>query len=86
MSAARDLPEHLSLDAFLVSVAPEGSMWQLADGKPRAVAPASPIDGRVQGRLFRSIEDHFESRNSQCVPIPFCWWKFCPPATGPRPG
>jgi Uma2 family endonuclease len=69
MSAALELPDPMSLDAFLVWDAPEGAIWQLVDGEPRAMAPASPIHGRVQGRLFRLIEDHFESRNSKCVPV-----------------
>ena len=57
------------MDEFLVWDAPEGAMWQLVDGQPRAMAPASPIHGRIQGRMFRQIENHLEAQNSPCVPI-----------------
>jgi Uma2 family endonuclease len=59
----------MSLDEFLVWDAPEGTMWQLVDGEPRARAPASPIHGAVQNRLGYLIAAHFEAQNSSCIPI-----------------
>jgi hypothetical protein len=54
----------MSLDEFLVWDAPEGTMWQLVDGEPRARASASPIHGAVQNRLGYLIAAHFEAQNS----------------------
>ena len=69
MVAALDLPEPMLLDAFLVWDAPEGSMWQLVDGEPRAMAPASPIHGAIQSRLGLLIGNHLDARDSGCLPL-----------------
>ena len=59
----------MTLDEFLVWDAPEGATWQLVDGEPRAMAPASPIHGLIQGRMFRLLEVHLGGMNSACLPI-----------------
>ena len=69
MSAALQNPEPMSLDEFLIWDAPEGSMWQLVDGEPRAMAPASPIHAAIQNRLGLLIGNHLDAQNSPCFPL-----------------
>ena len=46
------------LDEFLVWDAPDGGRWQLVDGEPRAMAPASDVHGTMQSELGRLIGTH----------------------------
>jgi Uma2 family endonuclease len=50
MVAALKLPDFLTVDAFLAWDTPMGSLWQLVDGVPQAMAPASPTHGLIQAR------------------------------------
>jgi len=48
MSAALQLPTPMTIEAFLAWDAPPGVPWQLVDGGPVAMAPASPIHGAIE--------------------------------------
>ena len=55
---------------FLAWDAPNGSLWQLVDGEPQAMAPASRTHNTLQGELGRLIGDHLieQDRNLTVVP------------------
>ncbi len=59
----------MSLDEFLAWDAPAGSRWQLVDGVPLAMAPASPIHGAIQSELVGLFRAHLLSRNSPCLTV-----------------
>jgi Uma2 family endonuclease len=40
--------------------------WQLVDGEPRAMAPAKPIHGYLQGELGALIRNHLRASGSPC--------------------
>ena len=66
MSAALELPIPMSLTEFLVWDAPDGARWQLIDGQPHAMAPASPVHGVLQSQLSRLLGNHLAAQGSQC--------------------
>jgi Uma2 family endonuclease len=66
MAAALKLPEFLTVDAFLAWDAPMGQLWQLVDGVPQAMAPASPTHGLIQGEVARLIGNHLIANDSPC--------------------
>jgi Uma2 family endonuclease len=43
-----------------------GALWQLRDGEPEMMAPASDAHGMIQGELARLIGNHLADRNSPC--------------------
>src|SRR5579863_808591 len=55
---------------FLAWDAPSGSRWQLVDGEPQAMAPASRTHGVLQEGLGRLIGNHLAARTPQCTVIP----------------
>jgi Uma2 family endonuclease len=67
MSAALDLPYPMSLTEFLAWDAPDGGPWQLVDGQPTAMAPASPVHAVIQNELGRLIGNHLRASGGQCV-------------------
>jgi Uma2 family endonuclease len=69
MSTAISLPDYLSVDAFLTWNAPMGSQWQLVDGTPQAMAPASPAHGAIQSETSGLIRDHLAAKNSPCFVV-----------------
>jgi Uma2 family endonuclease len=40
--------------------------WQLVDGEPRAMAPAKPLHGYLQGELGALIRNHLRASGSPC--------------------
>ena len=44
----------------------DGVRYELVDGEPRAMAPASPVHGLLQGRLTALITDHLNRNKSGC--------------------
>lgn len=66
MSAALQSPELMLLDEFLVWDAPDGGRWQLVDGEPRAMAPASEAHGAMQSELGRLIGNHLAAAGRRC--------------------
>jgi Uma2 family endonuclease len=66
MSATTKLPKHLTVAEFLAWPAPAGAKWQLVDGEPQAMAPASRTHGTMLGELARILGNHFEATGSPC--------------------
>jgi Uma2 family endonuclease len=63
MATAPKSPEFMTVDAFLGWDAPVGQIWQLIDGVPVAMAPASPLHGAIQSRVDRLIGAFLEQRS-----------------------
>ena len=56
MSAASHLPDAMTVAEFLAWNPHDGSdRWELIEGAPRAMAPATPRHGAVQGEAARLI-------------------------------
>jgi Uma2 family endonuclease len=56
MSAANQLPATMTVAEFLAWNPPDASdRWELIEGAPRAMAPASPRHGAIQGEVSRLI-------------------------------
>jgi len=58
MSATLKWPEPMSVSAFLEWEPGDGRQYELVDGLPRAMAPASIVHGLLQSRLTRLIGDY----------------------------
>jgi len=69
MSASVTTPIYMSVDEFLAWNPGSEEMWQLVDGAPQAMAPASMVHGKILGRLAQAIENHLDARNSPCSMI-----------------
>jgi Uma2 family endonuclease len=69
MSEAVTLPDSMTLAEFLVWDAPDGGPWQLVDGEPRAMAPASPIHGLLQNRLGGQMDRHLIDQGGRCTAV-----------------
>ena len=48
------------------SGAPTGALWQLRDGEPEMMAPASDPHGSIQSELAYLLTTHLRSRGSHC--------------------
>ena len=66
MSAALEIPAPISLAEFLAWDAPDGVRWQLVDGEPRSMAPASPIHAGIQNELGSLLRNHLAEQGGQC--------------------
>jgi Uma2 family endonuclease len=64
----RRVPRQLSVAEFLAwdSGDRSGRLWQLRDGVPEAMAPASPAHGAIQGELGRLIGNHLLATGRPC--------------------
>jgi Uma2 family endonuclease len=69
MGTAISLPDMLTVDAFLAWDAPMGSVWQLVDGRPQAMAPASPAHGAIQAKAGALIDSHLTAGSSPCFVV-----------------
>jgi Uma2 family endonuclease len=69
MSAVPKIPAYLTLDEFLVWDAPGPERWQLVDGVPTAMAPASRSHGAIQIELGRLIGNHLAEKGLPCSVI-----------------
>jgi len=65
IAARRKAPHHMTVDEF-VAWAGDGR-WQLVDGEPRAMAPASATHGIIQARLAFLLNRHLDVRGNRCV-------------------
>ena len=45
---------------------PTGQLWQLVDGEPQAMAPASDTHGSIQAEIARRIGNHLFEMTSEC--------------------
>jgi Uma2 family endonuclease len=66
MDAAQRIPAIMTLQEFLAWDAPPGPPWQLVDGEPRAMAPASRTHNGIQTELGALIRNHLFDRGSAC--------------------
>ncbi len=72
MSAALKLPpRHMTVAEFLDWNPEDGSgaLWQLRDGEPMLMPPASDRHGRIQGRLAYLITGHLDSKGGLCSTV-----------------
>ena len=67
MSAASKLPPAMTVAEFLDwHPSGAGDRWELVDGTPRAMAPASPIHGAIQSETDRLIGNHLAATRPEC--------------------
>jgi Uma2 family endonuclease len=67
MSAANQLPTTMTVAEFLAWEPPDFSdRWELIDGSPRAMAPASPPHGFIQAEVARLIGNHLAEQRPEC--------------------
>ncbi len=69
MSSALKMPSrHMTVAEFLDwdSGDRSGALWQLRDGEPEMMAPASDRHGSIQGELAHFLISHLGSRRGSC--------------------
>jgi Uma2 family endonuclease len=59
----------MDLAEFLAWDAPPNTMWQLVDGEPHAMAPASRTHGVIQATLLRLIGNHLDQQGAPCTVV-----------------
>ena len=59
----------MSVDEFLAWEPGDGRAWQLVDGEPQAMAPASITHGTVQSELGRLIGNRLAAQGSPCTVV-----------------
>ena len=69
MSEAFKIPPVLDVAEFLDWDAPAPGLWQLVDGEPRAMAPASLPHNSIQQEFGRLIGNHLVARGSHCMVV-----------------
>jgi Uma2 family endonuclease len=60
----RDAPHHMTVDEF-IAWAGDGR-WELADGEPRAMAPASATHGLIQMNVGYTLTHHLRQAGTPC--------------------
>jgi Uma2 family endonuclease len=66
MSAANQLPATMTAVEFLTWNPQDSDRWELIDGTPRAMAPASPRHGAIQAEVGRLIGNHLAELHPGC--------------------
>jgi Uma2 family endonuclease len=68
VAALRMPSRHMTVSEFLDWDSGDwsGAIWQLRDGEPEMMAPASEAHGAIQARLSQLIGVHLDARGSQC--------------------
>jgi len=66
MSAIPKIPVKMTFAEFFAWDQPANKLWQLVDGEPQAMAPASRTHGAIQSELGSLIRNHSFSRKSPC--------------------
>ncbi len=69
MSALPKIPVRMTVAEFLAWPPPAGQVWQLVDGEPQAMAPASRTHGAIQIELARLIANDLAERSSPCTVV-----------------
>ena len=69
MSATAKFPLRMSVQDFLSWEPGDGQCYELVDGLPRSMAPASPIHGFLQGRLAAVLTAHLDRSRPSCAVI-----------------
>jgi Uma2 family endonuclease len=68
--AARTVPPVMDLAEFLGWDPPGAARWQLVDGEPQAMAPASETHNIIQGELGALIRNHLVTLGRRCTLVP----------------
>lgn len=63
----RKVPAVMDTAEFLAWDAPANGRWQLVDGQPQAMAPATRTHGVLQAELIKRIGVHLDERGSPCT-------------------
>lgn len=66
MSAATQRLAPMTVTEFLAWDPPGGDRWELVDGEPRAMAPASPRHGAIFAEVARLIGTHLADLRPAC--------------------
>jgi Uma2 family endonuclease len=66
MSAANQLPAAMTAAEFLDWNPQDSDRWELIDGTPQAMAPASPRHGAIQNEAGRLIGNHLAEARPAC--------------------
>jgi Uma2 family endonuclease len=66
MGAIAKVPVRMTVAEFLAWDAGDGRPWQLVDGEPQAMAPASRTHGALQNELGRLVANHLAEQVSPC--------------------
>jgi len=66
MPVVAKIPIRMTVDEFLKWDSADGLRYELVDGEPRAMAPASTIHGFLQNELGRLIGNHLRDTASGC--------------------
>jgi Uma2 family endonuclease len=69
MGSALKPPAAMTVAEFLAWDAPGSGRWQLVDGEPVAMAPASRTHGALQPELGRLVGNHLVACGSPCTVI-----------------
>lgn len=69
MSAVAQWPAHYTLQEFLAWESGDGRRYELVDGLPRAMAPASNVHGLLQSELCSLIRNHLRQHRPGCEVI-----------------
>jgi len=59
----------MDLAEFLAWDAPPNTTWQLVDGEPQGMAPASRTHAVIQAALLRLIGNHLDGQGSPCTVV-----------------
>lgn len=66
MSQARRAAPPMTVEEFLAWASRQPGKWELVDGWPRAMAPASTTHGLIQARAAFLLERHIEDTRNPC--------------------
>ncbi|HVC62267.1 MAG TPA: Uma2 family endonuclease [Acetobacteraceae bacterium] len=64
-----DVPHHMTVDEFLDWASGAPGKWQLVDGEPRAMAPASATHGIIQAYFAYVLNRHLINGGSSCAVV-----------------
>ena len=65
----KKVPAAMDIAEFLAWDAPGNERWQLVDGQPQAMAPASRTHGVIQAELVKLIGTHLDEQASPCTVV-----------------
>jgi Uma2 family endonuclease len=69
MALAAKIPVRMTVDEFLKWDSEDGYRYELVDGEPRAMAPASTVHGFLQNEMGRLIGNHLLDEASGCEAV-----------------
>jgi Uma2 family endonuclease len=66
MVALAKIPLWLTVEEFIAWNPGDGRVWQLVDGEPQAMAPASRTHAALMAEMSAVLRNHFAERGSPC--------------------